>query len=59
MTSQQLVQRFRDAFVELNTTYDAMVDADMDMKQIRGWLREWLDIKDRQAVDALVQAAND
>ncbi len=49
--TQDLEQRWQEAFTELESTYDMMEDADMDMKLARRWLRKWLDNKDRQAAN--------
>ena len=48
---EELAQRFQNAFVELNDAYDALEAANMDMDQICVWLREWLDIKEGNAVN--------
>ena len=47
-----LARRFHDALVELNDACDALEAADMDMQQVCGWLREWLDIKEREAINS-------
>ena len=48
---EDLGQRFQDALVELNDACDALEAADMDMQQVCGWLREWLDIREREAIN--------
>lgn len=47
----ELQHRWQEAFTELESTYDAMEAADMDMKPVRRWLRKWLDFKDMQAAN--------
>ena len=49
--TQDLEQRCQKAFTELQSTYDMMEAADMDMKPLRRWVRKWLDFKDGQAAN--------
>ncbi len=49
--TQDLEQRYQEAFTELDSTYDMMEAADMDMKPVRRRLRKWLNIKDGQAAN--------
>ena len=49
--TQDLERRWQEAFVELESAYEAMEEAKANTDSLRWWVRRWLDTKDLQAAN--------